>query len=83
MFGDLYTKYKNRMIEGMNITLATETTACAICMSDIQTGYRLIQLGCSHVYHQSCLKKWLLHRSICPVCKANVNGGLTGTALNS
>jgi hypothetical protein len=83
MFGNLYIKYKNRVIEGMNVTLANETTACSICLSDILAGYKLIQLPCSHVYHQSCLKKWLLHRSICPVCKADVNNGMAGIVINN
>ena len=31
-------------------------------------------LGCFHVFHDRCLVPWLVQRSSCPQCKANVVG---------
>ncbi|RVW42944.1 putative E3 ubiquitin-protein ligase ZFP1 [Vitis vinifera] len=27
-------------------------------------------LDCGHEYHAGCLKKWLLVKNVCPICKA-------------
>jgi|JI6StandDraft_1071083.scaffolds.fasta_scaffold13058_9 hypothetical protein len=74
MFRELFNKYKNRVIEGVNLSVSTEEVTCSICMSDIQTGFRLAQLLCMHQFHQSCLRKWLTHRNVCPLCKSNISG---------
>lgn len=74
MFRELFNKYKNKLIERVNLTILSEAIVCAICMNDIRAGLRIAQLDCLHQFHQSCLKKWVMQRNICPVCKCNING---------
>lgn len=73
MFTDLYNKYKNKMVEGVNVTIASSTILCSICLSEIPEGYRKVGLDCGHEYHHSCIMKWLLHKNICPMCKAKLS----------
>lgn len=76
MFRELFGKYKNKLIEGINVTISTDEVTCAICMGDVQAGVRMAQLQCLHRFHQSCMRKWVMQRTICPLCKANINGEL-------
>ena len=50
---------------------------CAICLSDFSPGERLRPLPCKHVFHASCIDRWLIGRCAtelvqptCPLCKA-------------
>lgn len=36
---------------------------------------RIGTLDCGHEYHAECLKKWLLVKNICPVCKSEALPG--------
>lgn len=47
-------------------------TVCSICLSDFEIDDELIELPCSHSYHRECITEWLLLKSQCPTCKANV-----------
>lgn len=31
---------------------------------------KLGTLACGHEYHVDCLKKWLLLKNVCPICKS-------------
>ena len=39
---------------------------CAICREILNTN--LVQLGCSHVYHQNCIMRWKNTKNTCPQC---------------
>ena len=49
---------------------------CAICKGELEilppnvNGTNTLLKGskCCHVYHKSCIEKWLKHRSVCPLC---------------
>jgi len=48
---------------------------CAICKIELEllpsnskNSTLLKGSNCSHVYHASCIKQWLKHRSVCPLC---------------
>lgn len=74
MFRDLYSKFKTRLMEGLTLLVAAEEFVCAVCMGEVRVGYRVIRLVCGHEFHQSCLRKWVMHRNVCPVCKHKVAG---------
>ena len=40
---------------------------CAICLHEHQDTVRV--LPCSHTFHDTCLRKWLQLKAICPTCK--------------
>ncbi|KAK9154085.1 hypothetical protein Sjap_001565 [Stephania japonica] len=43
---------------------------CAICLEEYQAGEKIGMLvNCSHNYHVGCIKKWLLIKNVCPICK--------------
>ncbi|KAM0953219.1 putative transcription factor C2H2 family [Dioscorea sansibarensis] len=43
---------------------------CAICLEEFEQGEHLGMLKCSHDFHFSCIKQWLLMKNGCPICKA-------------
>ncbi|KAI4322981.1 hypothetical protein L6164_022626 [Bauhinia variegata] len=47
-----------------------ETESCIICQDEYKNGEKIGILQCGHEYHESCLKKWLLVKNVCPVCKS-------------
>ena len=49
-------------------------TTCSICLSDMERTENRCMLGCEHVFHDRCIKKWLKVKKTCPVCKCDVRG---------
>lgn len=47
---------------------------CAICMGDFSEGELITPLPChkNHIFHQICIKQWLLRKSECPLCKVEI-----------
>ncbi|GJM95338.1 hypothetical protein PR202_ga12060 [Eleusine coracana subsp. coracana] len=45
---------------------------CSICLERCDDAEGLIQLRCKHVFHSSCLKRWLRSHGDCPYCRASV-----------
>lgn len=43
---------------------------CTICLDEFTPGVRCRQLPCKHVFHSTCIARWLIERSaVCPLCK--------------
>ncbi|XP_057492295.1 probable E3 ubiquitin-protein ligase RHG1A isoform X2 [Actinidia eriantha] len=42
---------------------------CSICQEDYVEGEDLGKLDCSHNFHFSCIKQWLMQKNTCPLCK--------------
>lgn len=40
---------------------------CGICLHEHQDSIRA--LPCTHCFHETCLRKWLQMKAICPTCK--------------
>ena len=52
----------------------TYSTECNICLSAFQIGQSAAWSkhhfnGCVHVFHEDCMKRWLLVRDGCPICR--------------
>eukprot|EP00526_Cylindrotheca_closterium_P008660 CAMPEP_0113616602 /NCGR_PEP_ID=MMETSP0017_2-20120614/8325_1 /TAXON_ID=2856 /ORGANISM="Cylindrotheca closterium" /LENGTH=511 /DNA_ID=CAMNT_0000525923 /DNA_START=265 /DNA_END=1800 /DNA_ORIENTATION=+ /assembly_acc=CAM_ASM_000147 len=46
---------------------------CSICLDDFLPGQRVRQLPCGHVFHSTCIARWLVERNaVCPLCKLDV-----------
>lgn len=46
---------------------------CAICLDDFEEGMRLRKLPCGHVFHSTCVARWLIERhAVCPLCKMDL-----------
>lgn len=46
---------------------------CSICLDEYVPGVRLRQLPCQHVFHSTCICRWLVERhAVCPLCKIDL-----------
>jgi hypothetical protein len=50
---------------------STNTEACPICLSTLDKDIGKGSI-CRHAFHKSCINKWLIKNSTCPVCRANL-----------
>ncbi|KAK8958150.1 E3 ubiquitin ligase BIG BROTHER-related [Platanthera guangdongensis] len=46
---------------------------CSICQEEYETEDEAGKLGCGHSYHMYCIRRWLLQKNACPVCKTAVS----------
>jgi hypothetical protein len=52
--------------------------SCPICLCELAAaGEGATQMPCKHVFHDSCLTKWLRSHNTCPVCRATVEADET------
>ena len=49
---------------------------CAICLSFVKIGSKYKSLRCSHVYHEECIKNWVVYKNkqTCPMCNSMILG---------
>ncbi|KAL1534188.1 RING-type E3 ubiquitin transferase [Salvia divinorum] len=45
------------------------TEPCSICREEYNDGEDLGTLECGHDFHRDCVKQWLMHKNLCPICK--------------
>jgi hypothetical protein len=57
-----------------NPTAEEATGQCAICFDKFQTNDDVAELTCSgrHIFHVSCLKRWVQERTVCPMCREEI-----------
>ena len=61
-------------LRSMAMAASESETACAICYEGLESanGGRVVTMPCdaSHVFHEGCIKQWLLgHDDSCPLCR--------------
>ncbi|KAH1244451.1 putative E3 ubiquitin-protein ligase RHG1A [Glycine max] len=42
---------------------------CCVCQEDYGDEDDIGTLDCGHDFHSSCIKQWLMHKNLCPICK--------------
>ncbi|KAL8492033.1 hypothetical protein ACS0TY_023589 [Phlomoides rotata] len=42
---------------------------CSICREEYSDGEDMGILDCCHDFHKDCIKQWLMHKNLCPICK--------------
>lgn len=47
-----------------------EADSCIICQDEYKNQEKIGILDCGHEYHADCLKKWLVLKNVCPICKS-------------
>ncbi|TYJ01666.1 hypothetical protein E1A91_A13G170000v1 [Gossypium mustelinum] len=47
-----------------------EPDSCIVCQEDYKNQEKIGTLDCGHEYHAGCLKKWLVVKNVCPICKS-------------
>ncbi|GJQ10326.1 hypothetical protein GpartN1_g2117.t1 [Galdieria partita] len=45
---------------------------CAVCLEAVETNTHLRLLPCGHGFHISCITRWLIRGSRCPLCNEQV-----------
>ncbi|KAJ1436745.1 Zinc finger, RING-type [Sesbania bispinosa] len=46
-----------------------EAEPCCVCQEEYNDGDDIGSLDCGHDYHTDCIKQWLVHKNLCPICK--------------
>ncbi|XVE94933.1 hypothetical protein REPUB_Repub02eG0052600 [Reevesia pubescens] len=46
-----------------------EAEPCCVCQEEYNDGEDLGTLECGHDFHADCIKQWLMHKNMCPICK--------------
>lgn len=46
-----------------------EDELCSICREEYKDNEELGILDCGHIHHSHCIRKWLLLKNLCPICK--------------
>ncbi|ONK76736.1 uncharacterized protein A4U43_C03F31580 [Asparagus officinalis] len=60
-------KQRKHFVIGVGATVETEP--CCICQEEYTVGEDLGVLDCGHDFHTACIKQWLTHKNLCPICK--------------
>ena len=55
-----------------SISYVSVHSECIICMTN--DSHNVSKLGCGHIFHESCLKTWILQKTppTCPVCRRTI-----------
>ena len=53
--------------------LSENKQKCLICLEKFRKGENTIILPCLHIFHSSCIKKWMEIKNFCPLCKKSIN----------
>lgn len=70
----IVSRLKQRKYAGSEADDVAETEPCSICREEYHGGEDLGALECGHSFHADCIKQWLMHKNLCPICKTT---GLT------
>lgn len=46
---------------------------CVVCIEDIKEFDIIFLTKCNHIYHKSCIMKWLENNKTCPTCRCDIN----------
>jgi len=52
--------------------LSENKKQCLICLERFIKGQDCIILPCLHIFHSSCIKKWISIKNFCPLCKQKI-----------
>ncbi|KAL1536217.1 RING-type E3 ubiquitin transferase [Salvia divinorum] len=69
-----YSSIINKKTSNFAISNRPNWKECSICLSEFEQGDEAMELvDCRHVFHRSCLEKWLrCHLATCPLCRSVV-----------
>lgn len=56
-------------VEDLPMVTPEEPGSCSICLDDFDAVTRVLAMPCRHLFHEVCLKEWLLRSNSCPICR--------------
>lgn len=66
-------KLPHHVITDEGKTRLDGSSCCSICLQDFEVGETVRSLRrCHHMFHLTCVDKWLLRHDSCPVCRQSV-----------
>ncbi|CAH1425696.1 unnamed protein product [Lactuca virosa] len=66
---------KTRVFTSSKSSNDQELNSCVICQTNYDDGEEIGVVDCGHEYHVECVKKWLVVKNTCPVCKSTALAG--------
>ena len=64
------------LVANLPTVAAVEGVICSVCVEGFRAeekrGGRGKQVPCGHVYHETCISKWLSHSNSCPLCRSTI-----------
>lgn len=57
------TRVNSEILRSLNET-------CVICCSEMKSG--VLRTPCNHIFHNSCVKKWICVKATCPLCNKDL-----------
>jgi hypothetical protein len=64
---DLDYTYGSKILNTCNPT--PDKLLCSICLESNELNHEYSELDCNHIFHKSCLDKWLTVNNTCPLCR--------------
>ncbi|XVF22456.1 hypothetical protein REPUB_Repub12eG0174100 [Reevesia pubescens] len=65
-----YSRQDKTSSDDQLAVLDKKSEPCSICLIDYEEQEKVAMLYyCKHTFHVECIKKWLLHKNQCPICR--------------
>jgi hypothetical protein len=45
---------------------------CAICKSEFDEKEDIVEIPCSHIFHEECISEWVKYKPECPICRGGI-----------
>ena len=59
----------NKIPFSKNLLYNPEENTCSICFDEFKEDIDVSKLKCNHLFHFSCIDKWMEQQSTCPICR--------------
>lgn len=57
---------------------------CGVCLQELDSSTRVVQLPCKHAFHPACISRWLTQcKNTCPLCSALIDPSQAATTGSS
>ncbi|KAL6982920.1 RING-type E3 ubiquitin transferase [Sarracenia purpurea var. burkii] len=65
----ILNRLKQRKYFSITMVAQLEVEPCCVCQEEYNDGEDVGRLECGHEFHSACIKQWLMHKNLCPICK--------------
>lgn len=68
-----YKSNNNNILYNYVDTIANINETCSICLENyMETDVVIKIIGCAHIFHKSCIERWLKRSNSCPQCRSQI-----------
>ncbi|KAK3024899.1 hypothetical protein RJ639_043215 [Escallonia herrerae] len=65
---------QSRPTEKIYLPTVAAVGVCTVCMEGFNSCTGGKQVPCGHMYHETCITRWLSLHDSCPLCRCQVSG---------